>query len=242
MASRGPLPEGVRFERRQDLWWLQPLIVVVVLGAFVIYTTFRVFENNYFLVEPYLSPFYSPKAGWWPLSPALLVLWAPLGFRLTCYYYRKAYYRVFFWDPPACAIGEPRKGYEGERGFPFVLQNLHRFFVYFAALILGFLWYDAVKAFMFPDGFGVGIGTLILLGNVIFLSLYTFSCHYVRHISGGCLDCLATRPTRYRVWRWISVLNTRHALWAWVSLLSVAGADLYVRLVASGVMQDLRLV
>ena len=38
----------------------------------------------------------------------ILVAWVPLGFRGTCYYYRKAYYRAFFWDPPACAIEEPR--------------------------------------------------------------------------------------------------------------------------------------
>ena len=40
-------------------------------------------------------------------NPALLVLPFPLTFRLTCYYYRKAYYRAFFWSPPACRQGRP---------------------------------------------------------------------------------------------------------------------------------------
>ena len=52
-----------------------------------------------------------------------------LCFRGTCYYYRKAYYRVFFADPPGCAVGEARSNYCGETRFPFVFQNLHRFFM-----------------------------------------------------------------------------------------------------------------
>ena len=66
------------------------------------------------------------------VSPALFILPFPLLFRATCYYYRKAYYRAFFWDPPACAVSEvaPRKNYTGEREFPFILQNLHRYAFY----------------------------------------------------------------------------------------------------------------
>ena len=37
-------------------------------------------------------------------SPALLILIFPASFRLTCYYYRKAYYRSFAATPPACAV------------------------------------------------------------------------------------------------------------------------------------------
>jgi len=40
---------------------------------------------------------------WFRLSPALLILIFPLGFRFTCYYYRRSYYRAFWWSPPACA-------------------------------------------------------------------------------------------------------------------------------------------
>src|SRR5262249_16290377 len=73
-------------------------------------------------VAPYLSPFFPPplydpisphawfqqdwKAnlglpGWFPFSAGLLILAFPGLFRLTCYYYRKAYYRSFWADPPA---------------------------------------------------------------------------------------------------------------------------------------------
>ena len=76
------------------------------------------------------------KPGWWPaalpFSAALLILWAPGGFRFTCYYYRGAYYKAFWADPPSCAVGEPRKKYLGEQSFPLILQNIHRYFLYLA--------------------------------------------------------------------------------------------------------------
>jgi hypothetical protein len=93
--------------QRQDLWWIEILPVITVLSAFGIYATFRAFEGKFYEWGPYLSPFYSPLIDpahhWWPFSPAILILAGPLGFRATCYYYRKAYYRAFFLDPPACA-------------------------------------------------------------------------------------------------------------------------------------------
>src|SRR6267143_2316244 len=165
---------------RRDAWWVELIPVVLILGAFTVYATWRTFENNFYEFGPYLSPFFSPliKPRWWPLSPAILILWAPLGFRATCYYYRKAYYRAFFLDPPACAVGEsPRRKYRGETAFPFILQNVHRYFFYLAVLFIAFLWYDAFRSFFFDGRFGVGVGTLVLTLNVALLSLYTFSCH-----------------------------------------------------------------
>ncbi len=233
---------------RRDAWWLEILPVVVVLGLFSLYAAARALEGRYFEWGPYLSPFYSPlldeKHSWWPFSPALLILGGPLGFRATCYYYRKAYYRAFFLDPPACAVGESRRTYRGETAFPFVLQNLHRFFLYLAILFLGFLWYDAILAFRFDGRFGVGVGSLVLTVNVVLLTLYTFSCHSVRHIAGGsvdCFSCSASRRARYGIWRVISALNDRHGLFAWLSLFAVALADLYVRQLACGSLRDVRL-
>ena len=124
-----------------------------MLGSFVVYATWAAFQGEHYTFGPYLSPFYSPelfgdsphawfgpKPAWWPgllpFSPALLILWAPGGFRLTCYYYRGAYYKAFWADPPACAVGEPRKSYRGERSFPLILQNVHRYFLYLALLFL----------------------------------------------------------------------------------------------------------
>ncbi len=117
--------------QRRDTWWVEIIPVVVLLGGFGAYATWRAIEGRFYDWGPYLSPFYSPLIDpnhhWWPFSPALLILAGPLGFRTTCYYYRKAYYRAFFADPPACAVGEGRKTYRGETAFPFILQNAHRY-------------------------------------------------------------------------------------------------------------------
>src|SRR6185295_10464977 len=134
---------------RRDAWWVSPLTIFVILGAFVVYATWAAFQNAYYTVDGtgYLSPFYSPeiwgsshhallgpKPAWWPafapFSPALLILPFPGLFRFTCYYYRGAYYKSFWSDPPACAVGEPRKKYRGEFSFPLIMQNAHRFFMW----------------------------------------------------------------------------------------------------------------
>ena len=235
---------------RRDSWWVEILPVIVLLGGFGIYATWRAFEGNYYSWGPYLSPFYSPlidpQHHWWPKSPALLILLGPLGFRATCYYYRKAYYRAFFLDPPACAVSEPsnRKN-RGETAFPFILQNVHRYFFYLALLFLAFLWYDAIVAFSFDGHFRIGVGTLVLLINIILLTLYTFSCHSLRHLAGGKVDCFSCATfgrSRFEAWRISTFLNERHMLFAWSSLISVGFADFYVRLVASGAMRDLRIL
>ncbi|HEV8371546.1 MAG TPA: hypothetical protein VGQ39_26645 [Pyrinomonadaceae bacterium] len=249
MAEAGNALQRSRFgaTMRRDAWWLELLPVVLVLGGFSVYATWRAFEGKYFESDPYLSPFYSPliKPSWWPLSPAFLILWAPLGFRATCYYYRKAYYRAFFLDPPACAVGETGHKYRGETAFPFILQNLHRYFLYLALIFLIILWYDAISAFWFNGRFGIGVGSLVLTANITLLSLYTLSCHSLRHIVGGkvdCFSCVLFGGPRRTAWRGASFLNDHHMLFAWLSMVSVGLADLYVRLVASGSINDLRLL
>src|SRR3954452_18635087 len=170
---------------RRDFWWIQPAAVFLALGAFVVYATWAAFQGEHYEYGPYLSPFYSPllfgegphswfgpwaRPGWWPgalpFSPALFILWAPGGFRFTCYYYRGAYYKAFWADPPACSVGEPRKGYIGESNWPLRFQNIHRYFLYVAVLFIGLLAYDAIKAFWFADGFGAGVGRRVLKPNV----------------------------------------------------------------------------
>ena len=246
MAESRIATSGFGATARRDAWWVELIPVVLVLGAFSVYATWRTFENNFYEFGPYLSPFYSPliKPKWWPLSPAILILWAPLGFRATCYYYRKAYYRAFFLDPPGCAVGEGKRNYKGETKFPFVLQNVHRYFLYLAVLFLFFLWKDAVQAFFFNGKFGMGVGTLVLLVNIILLTMYTLSCHSLRHLAGGKLDCFSCATfgkPRYKAWRGLTILNERHMWFAWMSLISVGLADFYVRLVASGAIQDVRI-
>ncbi|GAA2719895.1 MULTISPECIES: hypothetical protein [Streptomyces] len=245
---------------RRDRWWLTPAATAAGLLAFVAYSTWRAFAGDHYYAAPYVSPFYSPclaancvdmnggadwqlVGSWWRLSPALLILIFPLGFRLTCYYYRKAYYRGFWASPPACAVPEPHARYSGETRFPLILQNVHRYFFYFAVLVAGVLTFDAVLAFRDERGaWGhMGLGTLVLLANIVLIWAYTLSCHSCRHIVGGRLRTFSKHPVRYRMWGWVSALNARHMLLAWASLVSVAVADLYVYLVSSGAFADPRL-
>jgi hypothetical protein len=266
--AHAPLPvlqrRGFGETLRRDAWWIQPAIVLVVFTSFIVYATWAAFQNAYYWTGPYLSPFYSPefwgdsphaifgpKPTWWPallpFSPALIILPFPGLFRFTCYYYRGAYYKAFWADPPNCAVGEPRKGYIGEKSFPLIMQNIHRYFWYAAVVIWSVLTYDAIKAMFFPtaDGgteFGIGVGTLILLTNSVLIALYTFGCHSARHILGGYLDQLSRHPVRKKAYDCSSCLNRWHMNWAWASLFSVAFSDIYIRLVAMGVWTDVRLI
>jgi len=246
---------------RRDVWWIQPLVVFIVLGGFLTYATWAAFQNAHYTYGPYLSPFYSPllfgdpphawfgrAPGWLAaISPALLILPFPGGFRFTCYYYRGAYYKAFWADPISCTVGEPRKSYRGERYLPLVLQNVHRYFLYFALLFLVILASDAWRAFWFTDAsgarhFGIGVGSLVLTVNVILLSGYTLGCHSLRHLVGGYLDRLARRPVRRTAYDCVSCLNRGHMNWAWASLFWVAFTDVYVRLCSMGVWNDWRIL
>jgi hypothetical protein len=248
---RGTARQGLAATNRRDPWWLAPGIIAAGFGAFILYTMFSAFVwepifHVPYEIDGYLSPFFSPlifegQLPWW-LSPAVLILWIPLGFRTTCYYYRKAYYRSYFADPPACAVGEPKihRGYAMERAFPFILQNAHRYFLYLAFIPLFFLWIDALYSFIHP-GPRIGLGSFVLLINAFLLTSFSFSCHSMRHLTGGRLDCFScgvAAKVRYRAWQRLTGLNERHMFWAWVSLASVALADLYVRLLAAGFIVD----
>jgi hypothetical protein len=246
-----PLQEtGLGSTLRRDAWWVELLPVIVLFGGFGLYATLRAFEGAYFEWGPYLSPFYSPLIDahhhWWKFSPALIILGGPLGFRATCYYYRKAYYRAFFLDPPACAVGEPSgRKYRGETAFPFILQNVHRYFLYLAIIFICFLWWDAIKAFSFDGHFGIGVGGLIMVLNVILLTTYVLSCHSLRHLAGGKMDCFSCATfgkPRAALWRGFSFMNERHMQFAWASLVSVGLTDLYIRLLATGAIVDLRIL
>jgi len=226
-------------------WWLQPVATVVILTGFVIYSIWVALQGHGY-AAPYLSPFYSPpvRVGGIPISPAWWVLWVPAGFRATCYYYRKAYYRSYFLDPVSCAVGESRRRYAGETAFPFILNNLHRYMLYLAVVVLLFLWRDTIDAFVFNGHFGVHVGSLLFLLNVLLLTGYTGGCHAFRHLVGGnidCYSCARAGRVRHGFWQWVNPLNLRHANWAWASLFSVVIADVYVRLLLAGVITDPKL-
>ena len=250
--------------QRRDTWWITPLIVFVILSSFLVYATWAAFQNAYYSYGNYLSPFYSPEIwgnsphamfgpkpswipDWLPWSPALLILPFPAGFRLTCYYYRGAYYKAFWADPPSCAVGEPRSHYRGEQKLPLIIQNVHRYFLYFALLFLLFLSHDAWKAMWFTDAdgvkhFGIGVGTLVLTLNVVLLTGYTLGCHSLRHLVGGVFDVLSNKPVRRKTYECVSWCNKNHMRWAWLSLFGVAFSDVYVRLLAMGVWTDWRII
>ena len=245
------------YTNRKDVWWARPLVIFICLASFVIYTTWAAFQGEHYTYGPYLSPLYSPelfgdsphswfgpKPGWWPgilpWSPALLVLWAPGLFRLTCYYYRGAYYKSFWADPPSCTVSEPRKKYLGENSFPLIIQNVHRYFLYIALFFIIFLSIDVWKGLWFTDpvtgetSFGIGVGTLVLAVNVVLLAGYTFGCHSLRHMVGGFMDRLSGAPVRRTAYMCVSCFNRRHMLWAWMSLFWVAFTDIYIRLCSTG--------
>ncbi|MDZ4771567.1 MAG: succinate dehydrogenase [Planctomycetota bacterium] len=252
---------------RRDNWWISPLLVFLGFAAFIVYSTWAAFQaQDYWLSGTnYLSPFYSPELfgdsphswfgpkpswipEWAPWSPAFLILWAPGGFRFTCYYYRGAYYKAFWADPVACSVGEPRDSYRGENSLPLILQNVHRYFLYVAIVFIGLLGYDAYKALWFdnPAGgaqvFGIGVGTLVMSVNVILLGCYTFSCHSLRHLIGGGKDSLSSEPARMKAYACVSCINRKHMVFAWLSLFWVGFTDVYVRLCAKGIWHDWRIL
>jgi hypothetical protein len=259
-------PHGFGQTSRRDSWWVTPVAVFIVFSSFIVYATWAAFQNAHYECGPYLSPFYSPllwgdsehawfgrgMPAWWPafvpFSPALLILPFPALFRFTCYYYRGAYYKAFWADPPSCAVAEPRKGYLGENTFPLVLQNVHRYFFYIALIFLVILSYDVWLAMWFVDPttgrrqFGIGLGTILLLVNVVLLIGYTLGCHSARHLFGGHVDELSKAPVRSACYGCASALNKRHMLFAWTSLFAVAFADIYVRLCSMGIWSDWRIL
>ncbi|MFW5416501.1 hypothetical protein J0910_07760 [Nocardiopsis sp. CNT-189] len=271
MTSTLPPPEAAGWKRariaqrtlRTDRWWSGPVWTVLGLTAFLVYGLARALQQDHYWVAEYhyLTPFYSPclagqcfeeaavfgRLPWdfpWFLPFAVVSLPFLLLFRLTCYYYRKAYYRAFWQSPTACAVREPHGRYTGETRFPLILQNLHRYFFYIAIGISLLNTYDALIALFHGEngGFGIGVGNLVLLTNVVLLWCYTLSCHSCRHVVGGRLRSFSRSPARYRMWTAVSKLNVRHMLFAWVTLGTLVLTDLYVALVASGTLTDLRLL
>jgi hypothetical protein len=258
---------GLGTTTRTDRWWATPLIQGVAFAVVIVYATWAAFQGSYFYADPYVSPLYAPvlytdasqpgavpadhawfgaKPAWWPgflpFSPAFLILAFPGSFRLTCYYYRKFYYRSYFMRPPACAVGASFPGrYKGETAL-LIFQNLHRYTLYFALAFLPILYYDAFLA-LFKDGqFGFGIGTIMLFGNATLLASYTFGCHSWRHLIGGRMDCFScdkAAQTRHGLWKRSTWFNERHQLFAWISLFWVALSDVYIRLVSMGIITDL---
>lgn len=251
---------------RRDAWWLQPVATGGGLILLFGYLTWRAFHPAYVWWDPYVSPTVAPAVftaayglpgsvpvdhawlgafpSWWPpfipQSPAFVLPWVAIVFRITCYYYRGAYYKGWFLTPPACGVRGLSQHYRGETTL-LLFQNLHRYALYAGLFLLGTLWWEAITAFFRDGQFGVGVGTLVMLVNASLLSGWTLGCHSCRHLVAGrqdCMSCSRAGSARYQAWRGSSWLNERHMLFAWCSLVWVAVTDAYVYLVSSGTIQD----
>ena len=269
MATRnvGGHVHGLLATNRKDNWYVGPALTAAGLGFFGLYIFWAGWQAAYYHAGPYISPAYTPLLfvdpaapgaapashgllggswpTWWPSflpkSPNFMIVLAPVAFRGTCYYYRKAYYRAFFGMPPGCAVGPRPQNYRGETGL-LVFQNLHRYTLYVAILLLPFLFWDAIQSLSWNGRLGFGVGSIFLWGNAILLTGYTLGCHAWRHLIGGRLDCFSCNggaEMQHQAWTWSSWFNTRHMFFAWTSLYWFLFADLYVRLLSMGVLPDL---
>ncbi len=256
-----PLERG-RFGKtaRRDAWWVYPLLTFLGLGAFLVYANWAAFQGNHYSYGPYLSPMYSPlifghpgEDSWFGAMPSLhaelrhgcdviLVLWMPGGFRITCYYYRGAYYKAFWADPPNCTVGEPRKKYWGERYFPLIIQNIHRYFLYFALAVSRVSGARRVEGPVVRRQVRHRRGHAGAAGQCHPARQLHAGCHSLRHLVGGMFDVLSRRPVRKKMYDCVSCMNRRHMLFAWMSLFWVAFSDLYVRMCSMGIWTDWRIL
>ena len=230
---------------RRDAWWAQPLLTFVDTRRrlsstrrgrhFKASTTSsgricrRSIRRCSSVTGPTAGSDRSPDGGRrrCRFRAALLILWAPGGFRFTCYYYRGAYYKAFWADPPSCAVGEPRKQYLGERSFPLILQNIHRYFpVPGDALsvrpVLRRLEGDVVhRRGTAGRRSGLASARSCSRRTRCSSSCYTLGCHSFRHLVGGVLDQLSHHPARRKgCTTAANCLNAAHMKLAWMSLFS----------------------
>ena len=258
-----PMKKGFAATDRVDKWWTGPTAMALYLGFMLAYSTWRgLMEADFWIFSDFgasagnptmaiesanshvLSPLFSPlivpgENSWVPvqlqwMSPAMFILIFPAGFRGTCYYYRKAYYRAFMQQPTGCVVSKPWNEYSGETGL-LVVQNLHRYFMYAALAYLPLLSYDVWLSINFHlddvHKYGISVGTLILLINVIMLTGYTFGCHAFRHVVGGASNNwtgTSMNKMKYKFWKMSTMFNERHKDWALYSLFWVMFTDFYI--------------
>jgi len=259
-----PVINGLGRTDRIDNWWAQPFWMGLALTAALIYTAWRLIifpDSIYYELEgsKVVSPIFSPNILEWSLfglnewdhpswvNAAILVLWIPFGFRGTCYYMRRVYYRTFFQSPTGCWVDEPdinkKIGYGGEKRL-FIFNNLHRYFLYAAMVIIVIKWWDVTHTLHFDTGWGFSFGTFIMATEAFLLTMYVTSCHALRHLAGGSLDRWVSGISAFRgrLFKRISVFNRSHGFWFWTSLGFVFLGDLWTIAVAEGHISDMAFV
>jgi hypothetical protein len=259
-------PRRMGETQRRDAWWIQPLIVFTILTSFLVYATWAAFQNAHYTYGPYLSPFYSPELwgssphawfgpqpNWWPawlpFSPALIILPFPAFFRFTCYYYRGAYYKAFWSDPPSCAVGEWRSTYIGEKSsafdpaehppvLPLLCDPVH-----LSCWPTMPCWRSGSPRLMARAKSSASVWVPSSSASTSCCWLVTrFGCHSFRHLVGGVHDLLSKHPIKKKVYDCSSCLNRYHMNYAWMSLFSVAFSDIYIRLCSMGIWSDFRIL
>jgi hypothetical protein len=257
---RLPVINGLGRTDRRDGWLGQPFVMAIALVALMVYTGWRLLVMDgdiHYDDHRVTSPIFSPDVlhlsgltgypGW--LNSAILILWLPFGFRGTCYYMRRVYYRSFFASPVACWVDEPdinkKIGYAGERRL-FIFNNLHRYFLYAAIAILLFKWWDVIHSLHIGHGFILDVGSIVLATESFLLTMYVTSCHAFRHLVGGALDRWngGLSSLRGRLFALVSSprLNQSHGFWFWTSLGFVFVGDLFVMAVANGTIPEASIV
>jgi len=258
-----PMLNGMGRTDRIDNWWAQPAVMGIGLILAVLWTLWRVvFFSDHIDYNVngahVISPMFSPNvldwdmfSGWdhpsW-VNAAVLILWIPFSFRGTCYYMRRVYYRTFFASPVACWVDEPeinkKIGYQGEKRL-FLINNLHRYFLYMVIPILLIKWWDITHTMTFSnDGYGFTGGTIILFLEAVCLTFYVTSCHALRHLAGGMLDRWTTGISKVRgaLFSKISIINRDHGFWFWISLVLVFVGDAWTIACSKGMINDFSLV
>jgi hypothetical protein len=218
------------YELFEANWRFWSFLIILAVGGWAV-VTFPVAE-----ITGYIDPFY---------SPTILILPLPGAFRLTCYAYRKDYHRHLFHHPLGCYSGErgekTTRHYTGERNAIFQLENFHRYFLYAGLAILPFFYYDFVHSLIYSGAFELRLGSLVILVNALTLTAWALSCHALRHLIGGNIDCYTCVPAgslRKSVFNVQSWWNAHHETLAWISLLVFFFTDLYLRALTAGLPVD----
>ena len=183
----------------------------------------------------------------------MLILWIPFGFRGTCYYMRRVYYRSFFQSPTACWVDEPqlntRIGYTFEKG-PFIINNLHRYFLCAAMAVLLVKWFEVLVSMRFSDEVAALYGRNSRhwrLGRHPRPRHRILPADHVRDL----MPCHSSprrwrpRPMGVRSGRTagtglhrLTALNRQHGFYFWVSLCMVFVGDAYVIIIDQAGIND----
>ena len=200
-----------------------PLITFIVFSSFVVYVTWALLQGEHYHYGNYLSPLYSPELfgdsphavfGPWTLAVADPVhpLFAgdadpglPAGVPHDLLLLpRRLLQGVLGRSRRLRRRRAARRATAARPSCRCIIQNVHRYALYFALLFIVLLSIDVVQGFRFNDAatgdatFGIGVGSLVLLINVVLIAGYTLGCHSFRHLVGGMLDTLSRSPASAR--------------------------------------------